>query len=270
MQPGDSYAGYIIKKYLGRGGNAMVYLAAAPYDSTPVALKILTPDACGAEAEHRLHQEFSIAHSLSHPHIVTMADHGLTWLAMDYIDGGSITALPSVTDRLTALSQIADALDYAHAQGIVHCDVKPANILVHQQFAQRGAVLVDFGIAYVMNQPSQPHTTRPVHVHASLPYVAPEVLVAGSISAQTDQYELACTAVEVITGAPVFQASTAMGLMDAHLHHPPPGIAHRITSMPLASATILDSVVRTALSKNPQRRYRSCSEFIEHFTGALL
>src|SRR4029077_15761887 len=118
---------------------------------------------------------------------------GSGWLTMELIDGGTVAKLQAMIDRLTALTQIAGALDYAHRHGVVHCDVKPSNILVSLPFSVRGSVLIDFGIAHAM---ADDVGRRPTHIEASLPYPAPELLQGHAPSAATDEYALACTAFE--------------------------------------------------------------------------
>ncbi|MCV7345328.1 serine/threonine-protein kinase [Mycolicibacterium rhodesiae] len=264
LRPGDSFADYVVERILGRGGNAMVYLAHR--QSEPgVALKILTDDHRDPAAIERLHREFEIARGLQHPHIAAMFDHGPTWLAMQYVDGGSVAALASLADKLSALAQVAEALDYVHHNGVVHCDVKPTNILVAKSFLDVGAVLIDFGVAHVMGEQSPPVAARPSHVQASLPYAAPELLTGSTPSPATDEYELACTAVELIAGAPPFTAATPMGLFDRHLHHPPPRLSYRIDWVPRA----FDSILAKAMAKRPESRYQTCTEFVRLITRAL-
>src|SRR5260370_23630982 len=118
-------------------------------------------------------------------------------------------------DRRTVLTQVADALDNAHRHGVLHSDVKPSNIHVSLPFSVRGSVLIDFGVAHAV---AEEVWHRPTHIEASLPYSAPELLQGRAPSAATDEYALACTAFELITGSPPFTAKTAFALMDEQLH----------------------------------------------------
>lgn len=265
LRPGDVFAGYLVDRTLGRGGSATVYLAHRPSEA-PVALKILADDGRTPEALERLQREFSIADGLHHPHIVAMSGHGPGWLAMRYVDGGTASALETLDATLGALAQIADALDYAHGRGVVHCDVKPSNILVAKNVPYVDAVLIDFGVAHLTGEPAPPRAARPTHFQASLPYAPPELLTGELPSPASDEYELACSAVELITGAPPFPAVTALGLIDAHLHHPPPKVSHRHRWLP----TAFDSVLAKAMAKRPERRYQSCSEFVRLISRVLL
>ena len=142
----------------------------------------------------------------------------------------------------------------------MHCDVKPSNILVSQDFSR--AVLVDFGVAYAVAETVGRHPTQ---LEASLPYTAPELLRGRPPSARTDAYALACTAVELLLGAPPYSAETWMGLVDAHLNRPVPSYSRKFVWVP----RLFDSVLGRALAKIPESRYDSCTEFVAHLTRAL-
>jgi serine/threonine-protein kinase len=181
---------------------------------------------------------------------------------MELIDGGTVGKLQAMTDRLTALAQIADALDYAHRRGIVHCDVKPSNILVSLPFPVRGSVLIDFGVAHAV---AEDVGHRPTHIEASLHYSAPELLYGHAPSAATDEYALACTAFELITGSPPFTATTSMALVDEQLHAQPPKVSRKIDWLRHA----FDSIMAKALAKSPDNRYESCTEFVSLIAKTL-
>jgi serine/threonine protein kinase len=258
---GEDYAGYVIDATLGRGGYAAVYRAHRPADpNRAVALKVLDEHHRRKDQTARLQREFEFAHQLHHPHVVTVYENGVGWLTMEAIGGGTSSALPNKDARLTALDQIADALDYTHRFGIVHCDVKPSNILVSQDFSR--AVLIDFGVAYAVSETVGWHATR---IEASLPYTAPELLRGRPPSALTDQYALACTAVELLLGRPPFSAETWMELVDAHLNRPVPSYSRKIAWVP----RLFDSWLHRALAKIPDSRYDSCAELIGQLRRAL-
>jgi serine/threonine protein kinase len=263
LSPGDRFEGYVVDGALGHGGYATVYRAhhAAGPDRA-VALKVLDEQHRHQAQVARLRREFELAHGLDHPHIVTVYERGPGWLSMELISGGGVTNLATVPNRLAALGQIADALDYTHNRAIVHCDVKPANILVHTDFSRNGAVLIDFGVAHsIIDDIGR----RPTRVEASLPYSAPELLTGHAPTTATDEYALACTAVELITGTPPFTANTQMGLIDAHLHRPPPRRSHEIPWLP----RVFDSILAKAMAKRPEDRYQSCREFVSLIIRAL-
>ena len=263
QSPGDRFEGYVIDAPLGHGGYATVYRAhhAAGPDRA-VALKILDDHHRKPAQIAQLQREFDFAQRLDHPHIIKVYERGSGWLAMELVDGGTVAKLQGLADRLSALSQIADALDYAHQQGIVHCDVKPFNILVSLPFSIHGAVLIDFGVAHAVTEDVRRRLT---HIEASLPYSAPELLHGHAPSAATDEYALACTAFELITGSPPFTATTSMGLVDEQLHAQPPKLSRKIDWVPRA----FDSMMSKALAKSPDNRYESCAEFISLITRGL-
>jgi eukaryotic-like serine/threonine-protein kinase len=263
LSPGDRFEGYVVDAALGHGGYATVYhahVAAGP--DRLVALKVLDDHHRRPAQIARLQREFDFASRLDHPHIITVYECGQGWLAMELVNGGTVARLQDLSDRLTALTQIAGALDYCHRRGVVHCDVKPSNILVSLPFSVRGAVLIDFGVAHAV---AEDVGHRPAHIEASLPYSAPELLRGHAPSAATDEYALACTAFELITGSPPFTATTAMGLVDEQLNSAPPKLSRKVGWLPHA----FDSIMSKALAKSADNRYESCSEFSTVLTRAL-
>jgi eukaryotic-like serine/threonine-protein kinase len=263
--PGSRLEDYAIDGVIGHGGHATVFRAHhTDAESRVVALKQLDPDHRGAEYVRRLQREFDFAWRLTHPQIVTVYDSGTGWLTMELLGGGRVTRLESLDDRLSALADVAAALDHAHRHGIVHCDVKPSNILVHSDFAHGGAVLVDFGSARATTDPH----VRSERIEASLPYAAPEILRGNVPTAATDEYALACTLVEMVTGKPPFVTRTALGLIDAQLNQPVPRPSRRLGRAGRIDRTF-DAVVAKAMAKDPDGRYASCTELMEHAMRAV-
>ncbi|HET6734005.1 serine/threonine-protein kinase [Mycobacterium sp.] len=263
LSPGDRFAGYVIEAALGHGGYATVYRA--HHEAGPdraIALKVLDERHRHQAQVARLRREFEFAHQLDHPHIVRVYERGPGWLSMALLSGGTIANLSTVPQRLAALTQIADALDYIHNRAIVHCDVKPSNILVQPHLSENEAVLIDFGVAVSITDDIG---YRASHVQASLPYSAPELLTGHAPSEATDEYALACTAVELITGTPPFTASTQLGLISAHLNSAPPRRSREIDWLP----RVFDSILAKAMAKDPEHRYQSCREFMSLITRAL-
>ncbi|BBY45986.1 serine/threonine-protein kinase [Mycolicibacterium celeriflavum] len=259
LSAGDRFEGYVVDELLGHGGSATVYrVHGAEDEARVVALKILDEGHRHLAELAQLRREFDFAHRLDHPHIVTVYERGPGWLTMELIAGGGVHRLRRLLDRIAALSQIADALDYIHNRAIVHCDVKPANILLDGT----RAVLIDFGVAVTITDDI---CRRPTQVEASLPYSAPELIAGRAPTEATDEYALACTAVELITGSPPFREDSRVGLVDAHLHHPPPRFSRENDWLPRA----FDSIMAKALSKAPADRYRSCRELIALIARAL-
>ena len=263
LAAGYRFEGYVVEAALGRGGYATVYRAhdAAGADRV-VALKVLDEQHRHQAQVARLRREYEFAHRLDHKHIIRMYERGPGWLSMELVSGGTAAALTTLPDRLAALSQIADALDYIHCRAIVHCDVKPSNILVHQDFSRDGVVLIDFGVAHSITDDIGYHPTQ---VEASLPYSAPELLTGHAPTGATDEYALACTAVELITGSPPFTAATPLAMIDAHINRPPPRRSREIDWLP----RIFDSMLTRAMAKRPEDRYPSCREFVSLVSRAL-
>jgi serine/threonine protein kinase len=249
VAPGDWFAGYLVAEAVGQGGHATVYRAVGATGT--VALKVLDENHRQPAQLARLRREFEFARKLAHPHVITVYEAGPDWLAMELLDGGTAGALTRLDDRLTALVQIGAALDYVHREGIVHCDVKPSNILLSQDFSR--AVLVDFGIAYSVSQRRLPEP-----VEASLPYLAPEVLRGQPPTAATDEYALACTAVELVTGSPPFSVDTTLKLTYAQLYDQPPRFSESLPWLPRA----FDSKIAKAMAKDPEVRYPTCMDFV--------
>jgi eukaryotic-like serine/threonine-protein kinase len=261
LVPGDRIEGYVVDEPLGHGGYATVFRghdASAP--ESAVALKVLDEAHRRPPDLARLQREFRFARGIHHRHVVQMYAAGPHWLAMELLTGGTVMRLPFVAARLVALAQIADALDHVHRHGIVHCDVKPSNILVRQTITS--ATLIDFGAAHSL---AEDVGRRPSHVEASLPYSAPELLRGSTPTAAVDEYALACTVVEAITGAPPFMANTTMKLIDDHLSSPPPRVSQKLPWVPHA----IDSMVAKAMAKDPDARYESCGEFLRLVTTAM-
>jgi serine/threonine protein kinase len=264
LSPGEPYEGYVVDAAIGHGGYATVYRAHdASGPDRAVALKVLDDHHRRPAQLAQLQREFDFAHRLDHPHIIKVYECGSGWLAMELVDGGTVGKLRGLPDRLAALTQIAGALDHAHRRGIVHCDVKPSNILVSLPSSILGAVLIDFGVAHSVAE--DVGRRRPEHIEGSLPYSAPELLRGHAPSAATDEYALACTAFELIIGSPPFTGTTSMSLVDDQLNSPPPKVSRRIDWVPHA----FDSMMSKALAKTPDNRYESCTEFISLIARVL-
>jgi serine/threonine-protein kinase len=257
LRPGQTFEGYVVDDVLGRGGSATVFRAHARGDPHEVvALKVLADDHRGPAESTRLQREFDFAQQLTHPHVVSVYRRGDEWLTMQLVDGGTAARLELLDDRLTAVAQIADALDYVHNCGIVHCDVKPSNVLVYKDFSHGGAVLNDFGVAYAVAEDRTKRAQQPLI--ASLPYLAPEMLRGRAPAAASDEYALACTTLELLTGSPPFVADTPAALADAQLNSPPPYPSRTFDWLPRG----FDGVIGKALAKDPELRYPSCAEFV--------
>ena len=253
---------YSIETRIGSGAYADVYKALDHLKRT-VALKVLKPSLLeDTEARARFVLEAQAAAGLFHPHIATVLDldedQGYTFLAMRYVDGPSLAqqlkengALPW-QEALHITRQIAEALDFAHQQGLVHRDVKPGNILLGKT---EGAVLTDFGLVRAMENSGV--STQSGMTPGTLPYIAPEIWKGEPAGPTADQYALACVLAEMLTGKVLFAGNTPFALIHKHTHEPPP--------LPEAwSAGVPDGLaqaLRRALAKEPAERFASASEF---------
>lgn len=262
------FAGYRIVRMLGSGGMGEVYLVEHPRLPRLDALKILRPEfSTDQEFRKRFVREADLAASLWHPSVVRVNDRGEAdgqlWISMDYVEGTDAASLLSEHYArgmpagvvASIVSAVADALDHAHQRGLLHRDVKPANILLSDpQDGVRRALLGDFGIARSMGDVSGLTATN-VAI-GTLPYAAPEQLMGEPLDGRADQYALAATAYHLLSGTPLFPHSNPAAVIGRHLTSPPPSIA---AARPDLAA--LDPVLSRALAKSPADRFASCTEF---------
>ena len=276
LAPGSEFAGYTIERLLGAGGMGTVYLARHPRLPRYDALKVLSGAPGGNDQfRARFEREADLASRLRHPNIVTIYDRGAAddqlWIAMEYVDGIDAAHLMSqpgaALTAKRAVAIIADAakgLDYAHRSGLLHRDVKPANILVTGgRDEDERALIADFGIARSMDE-SQRFTVGD-NVLATLAYAAPEQLEGEESNSRADIYALGCTLYELLTGSTPYPYPTMGAIMRAHMTAPPPRPTERIRSLPPR----IDSVIARAMDKDPDRRYSTCRELAEDASQAL-
>jgi len=265
---GTSIAGYTILRLLGSGGMADVYLAQHPRLPRCDALKVIS-EAVTADADfrQRFHREADLAATLWHPNIVGVHDRGEfdghLWIAMDYVEGTDAAQLVKdhypvgmpIQDVCAIVTAVADALDHAHNRGLLHRDVKPANILLTEpEDGKRRILLADFGIARPLDDISGLTATN--FTVGTLAYAAPEQLMGADIDGRADQYALAATAFHLLTGAPPYQHSNPVAVISQHLNAPPPKLGDRRPEL-----AYLDQVLSTALAKDPAERFGRCREF---------
>ncbi|MFD3507656.1 serine/threonine-protein kinase [Nocardia sp. NPDC058666] len=261
-----SFAGYNIESVLGQGGMGTVYLARHPRLPRLVALKLLNREvSADAEIRRRFEQEGDVVARLDHPGIVGVYDRGTTdghlWIAMQYIQGSDVSKLDprSITadHALRIISDTAAALDHAHAHGVLHRDVKPANILLAQPEAGRPerAVLTDFGIARLLDSTTQ--LTATGTFTATLAYASPEQLSAEVVDHRADQYSLACTLFTLLAGRTPYASTNPGQVVAGHLSQPIPRLSGFRSDLPPA----LDDVFARAMAKDRDERFSSCGEF---------
>lgn len=265
---GAPFAGYTILRQLGAGGMAEVYLALHPRLPRRDVIKVLA-EAVTADPEfrERFNREADLAATLWHPHVVGVHDrgefNGHLWISMDYVEGTDASRLVKelhpdgmpVGEVCAIVRAVAGALDYAHDRGLLHRDVKPANILLtHPEDGERRILLADFGVARHLGDISGITETN-VAV-GTVAYAAPEQLTGSNIDGRADQYALAATAFHLLTGAPPFQHSNPIAVIGQHLHQDPPRLSDFRPEL-----AHLDEVFRTALAKRPEDRFERCRAF---------
>lgn len=268
LMSGTSFAGYTIVSRLGAGAMGEVYLAQHPRLPRRDALKILNDQVTDqSDYRDRFVREADLASSLWHPHIVGVYDRGEfdghLWIAMRYVDGVDTrrllsTAYPSglpVADVLAVVTGIGSALDYAHQKGLLHRDVKPANILLTRpQGGKQRILLTDFGIARSRDEISG--LTQTNMMVGTAAYSAPEQLMGQDLDGRADQYALAASAYHLLTGTTLFPFENPVAIINSHLNIPPPRIG-----MIRPELAALDEVLALALAKNPGDRFTRCMDF---------
>ena len=269
--PGSRIAGYRLEEEIGAGGMAVVFRARDDRLDRLVALKLLTPWlAADEDFRHRFLRESRAAAAVDDPHIIPVYEAGeaggVLYLAMRYVSGGDIRSRlrrdgPFTVARAAAvLSPVASALDAAHGAGLVHRDVKPANMLVDSRPGRPDHVyLSDFGLAKTRSASVQ--LTRTGLNLGTVGYMAPEQIEGREVDGRADQYALACAAFELLAGVVPFERDQDLAVLYAHLSEPPPSLAARRPDVPAAA----DEVLARALAKAADDRYPSC----RHFTDAL-
>jgi YVTN family beta-propeller protein len=272
---GTRLAGYQIKALLGRGGMGVVYLAEQLGPHRQVALKLLLdPVAAGDAFRERFLRESELAAAIDHPNVLPVYDAGETdgvlWIAMRHVDGIDLAALlhrdgPLAPEQALAIcGPVAGALDAAHTQGLVHRDVKPANILLAVEDGAVGhAYLADFGLTKRVG--GARGLTASGQVLGTIDYVAPEQIEGGQIDGRADQYSLGCVLFECLTGTVPFRGDSELAVLWAHVHDPPPRIRDHRPDL----AAALDDAIDRALAKAPGDRYPSCAAMVAATQAAL-
>jgi serine/threonine protein kinase len=252
---------YDVEREIGRGGSARIFLARDP-SGKRVALKILHPELLVSVAADRFLREIKLASRLDHPHIARLLDSGeRDWLVYyvmsyvegptlrDYLDRSSSMRLP-IPENLRIANDLLDALAHAHGQGIIHRDVKPANVVLSGE----GAVLLDFGIARAVVASGTDQLTRSGIAVGTSTYMSPEQITAApSLDHRTDLYSLGCMLFECLAGQPPFHHPNEAVVLQLHLSEAPPDIRTLRSETPADLA----EVIAKALAKNPADRWAS-------------
>ncbi|MEP7026875.1 MAG: serine/threonine-protein kinase, partial [Actinomycetota bacterium] len=287
VSPGDEIAGYRLEEQIGAGGMAVVYRAHDERLDRRVALKLLASGLAADEGfRQRFIRESRAAAAVDHPHIIPIYEAGdaggALFIAMRYVQGGDVRSLLARNGPLPAarawsiINQVGAALDAAHAYGLIHRDVKPANMLLDARArvpaAARGlspvsqpehVYLSDFGISKLSLSTS--HLTSTGQFVGTLDYIAPEQITGRDVDGRADLYSLGCAAFELLSGKPPFRRDEGFALISAHLTEPPPPLTTKRDDLPEA----VDLVLAGAMAKVPGKRYETCERFTTDLGRAL-
>jgi hypothetical protein len=274
LSEGDEFAGYRIESRLGRGGMGVLYLALEPGLDRRVALKLIVPEAAADEVfSRRFAEESRIAASIEHPNVVPIyaagEEVGVPFIAMRYVTGADLAKRLAREGRLEPevaaelIAQIGNGLDAIHAAGLVHRDVKPANVLLAGGEGVEHAYITDFGVA--RNVATESGLTQTGRFVGTLDYVAPEQISGGEIDARTDVYALGCLLFKLLTGEVPFPKEGEAARLFAHLNDPPPAPSLYVPEVSMG----LDDVVIRAMSKDPEDRFPSAGDLGRAAQAAL-
>ncbi len=258
---------YGIVRELGRGGTAVVFLARDLGEGRMVALKVLRPEVASVVGKERFLREIRLTSQLQHPHLLTLFDSGeadgCLYYSMPYVSGESLRVrlwregqLP-IEDAVRIAGQVAEALAYAHGQGVIHRDIKPENILLEPEPNAR-ALVADFGIAHALTVAGGEQLTATGVAIGTPSYMSPEQGSHGRLDARSDLYGLACVLYEMLAGSPPFTGPTAQAVMARHAVDPVPSLR---TVRPTVSPS-LEHFLMKALAKVPADRYPDATAFL--------
>jgi len=263
---------YAIEHEIARGGMATVYLARDLRHGRRVAIKVLREELTAAVGAERFLAEIRVTASLQHPHILPLFDSGseggLLWYAMPYVEGptlrthlAQVGALP-VAEAVRLAREVADALEHAHARGIVHRDVKPENVLLQDGHA----LVADFGIALALEQAGVDRVTRTGVAIGTPQYMAPEQ-AAGTraLDARVDVYALGAVLHEMLLGESPFAAAARKPVVQRLMYEPPAPLARRRPDV----APFVDAAVQRALATRPDERFPSAAAFASALSNPL-
>ncbi len=270
----------LLEKLIGYGGSSAVFLAQPGNAEQKVAVKVFLPrSTMDTQAQKSFYRRFlreaQAASNLDHPHILSVYSYGehqgLPYIVMPYLPGGTLAEYVKREGPLSLrvaqsyLKQIAEALDYAHECGCVHCDVKPANILIGEDGQ---VVLSDFGIVRLLEEASltaQQSVKSPEILMGTPDYISPEQALGEPLDGRTDVYSLAVTLFFLLAGEPPFKSDSSIAMALMHVHEKPP-----LLGLQRADVTPqIDEVIGTALAKWPEERYQTASAFSDAFSEAV-
>ena len=255
---------YRVERELGHGGMATVFLAEDLKHHRRVAIKVLEPEVASALGSERFLREIETAAQLAHPHILPLFDSGegggLLYYVMPYVSGESLRQrlkrepqLP-VAEAQRIAEQVADALDYAHAHGVVHRDIKPENILLEGT----QAIVADFGIARAVVGAGAGRLTTAGITVGTPAYMSPEQASGDAVDARSDVYSLGCVVYELLAGEPPYTGPTGASLIRQHLSAPVPDVARLRPGVGAATSGVL----KRALAKSPEERFATATALV--------
>ena len=274
-------ARFEIRSELGRGGGGVVYRCFDPWSKTTVAVKVVAERPATDDREQeshrllveRLRREADSIATLQHPNIVTFIefgeDQGSVYFAMELVEGYTLEESLLHQDKFARdevvriLTGVAAALDFAHSRGIVHRDVKPANVML----TTGGAVKVmDFGTAKLLQQSNVQQLTMVGSMIGSAHYMSPEQVTESGVDGRSDQFSLAVIAYGLLAGRKPFEADSVPAILYQITSEDPPAL----TSIRTDLSGSVDAVFKRALAKSRDSRYTTCAEFVRELRGALL
>ena len=267
--PGTKLGQYEVQAYLGQGAMGVVYSAYHPQLARKGAVKVLQAISPDADSTARFRREAQAIAQMRHPNILNVFDfgefEGIPYMIVEFVEGGSLAdrlkeGPLATSEALKFLHGIATGLDHAHSLGIVHRDVKPANVLVGKGDTP---ILADFGLAKLMQSSSVKSMTGTTT--GTPAYMAPEQVTGSQVGPAADNYALATIAYELLTGVIPFEGEGVLELLYAHVHRQPPPPS---TRKPELSKRV-DDVILRGLAKDPETRWQSAEEFVTMLEAAL-
>jgi DNA-binding NarL/FixJ family response regulator len=274
LEIGSTFAGHRIEAIAGRGGMGVVYRATDLALDRPVALKLIAAShARDRVFRARFERECRLAAAIDHPHVVPVLqagdEGGRLYLTMRYVDGTDLHTLLREEGRLrparavTLVRQVAAGLDEAHAHGLVHRDVKPANMLIGRRGDAEHAFLTDFGVT--TEREGGAHLTATGFAVGTADYMAPEQARGADVDARADIYALGCVLFRALTGAVPYERTSELDKLLAHIHEPPPSLLDVAPELPASLAEVLFR----ALAKEPGARQQSAGAFGDEALAAV-
>ena len=274
LRAGAVFAGHRIDAVAGRGGMGVVYRATDITLDRPVALKVLAPSLARDRVfRARFERECRLAAALDHPNVVPIfhagAEQGALYLTMRFVEGTDLRAVLAEEGRLEParaariLAQVAAALTAAHGRGLVHRDVKPANILIATREGTEHAFLTDFGIT--MERAGTGGLTKTGFAVGTADYMSPEQARGVDVDGRADIYALGCVLYRALTGSVVYDKDSDVDKLWAHIHEPPPDLLGVRPELPPA----LGDVVERALAKVPADRQQTAGELAREVLAAV-